>query len=334
MHRIHRAWILSAITAWLGFCLPASGSEAQEPLVLDEVLVSGELPGPAMWKVSKGDHTLWIMGTLSPMPTKMTWRQQRAEEVIQASGEILGNSTTDWDMDLGFREGIGLVRQVMRLRHNADGATLREVLPSPIYDRWHAAHRHWFGKDPSPKERARPAYAAILLYEQALKRSGLSDEAVVWATAERLARKNGVRVRERRFTLAVEDPRGLFDELARLPVETEAACLSQLMDHIERELPDMKRRAQAWAVGDVAALRALPRGEQRPACMALGHGTRLQQLANEQSARFSADWAGIVDWLLLTHETSFTTLPIGRLLESDGVLQQLRDRGYTVQEPH
>src|SRR5690606_16682838 len=253
--------LMMAVLAW-----PAAGTEvatatatspAPQPAAtysteLEEILVRGELPGPAMWRVSKDGHSLWIMGTLSPMPRRMTWRQQKAEEVIRNSGEILGESSADWDMDLGVREAFGMLRQVLRLRHNADGATLREVLPAPVYERWHAAHRRWFGKDPSPKERARPLYAGYLLYDRALRRSGLTDEPVIWSTAERIARRHGVKVRERAFRIKVEDPRGMFAELERLPADKEAACLVEVMDYIDHALPDMQRRARAWAMGDLA----------------------------------------------------------------------------------
>jgi uncharacterized protein YbaP (TraB family) len=318
--------------------LHAPGGSTGEPaptadVELDEVLVIGERPGPAMWKVSKADHTLWIMGTLSPLPAKMTWRQKRAEEVIRASGEILADSSSRWDMDLGLRESFGMIRTVMKLRHNADGSTLREVLPEDIYQRWHAEHRRWFGKSPSPKERARPLYAAFLLYDRALKKSGLTDEPLVWSRAEQLAKQHKVKVRQRQFTVKVRDPKGLFAELATLPRDLEAACLVETMDFIDRELPQMKKRAQAWAVGDMAALRTLPRAELEPQCMELGEGTRIEQLSKEEEAMFARDWSGIVDWLLLTHETSFTTLPVGKLLADDGVLTQLRSRGYTVEEP-
>ena len=37
-------------------------SEAQ----LGEVLVVGKQPGPGLWRVSKGDHDLWIFATLTP----------------------------------------------------------------------------------------------------------------------------------------------------------------------------------------------------------------------------------------------------------------------------
>lgn len=300
---------------------------------LDEILVRGELPGPAMWRISKDGHSLWIMGTLSPMPRRMTWRQQKAEEVIRNSGEILGESSADWDMDLGLRQAFGMLRQMMQLRHNADRATLREVLPAPVYERWHAAHRRWFGKDPSPRERARPLYAAFLLYERALQRSGLTNESMVWNTAASIARRHGVKVRERTFRIKVEDPRGILAELAKLPADKEAACLVAVLDHIDHAVPDMQRRAGAWANGDLATLRALPPAVDEPECMNLMEGTRLDALAEQEEALFREDWSGIVDWLLLTHETSFTTLPIEKLFDPDGVLADLRRKGYTVEEP-
>ena len=61
---------------WLASMLLALACAAPLPAqeLLDEVLVTGEQPGPAMWKAKRGDHTLWIVGTLRPLPSKMTWR--------------------------------------------------------------------------------------------------------------------------------------------------------------------------------------------------------------------------------------------------------------------
>jgi uncharacterized protein YbaP (TraB family) len=313
---------------------PASSAEsARADTELEEVLVTGERPGPAMWKVSRGGHTLWIMGTLSPMPAKMTWRQKRAEEVIKASGEILAASTSDWDTDMGLRESISFVRAAWKLRLNPDGSTLRAVLPDDVYQRWHAAHVRWFGKKPDAKERARPVYAAYLLYARALKKSGLTEDPLVWNQVEKLAKQHKVKIRQRRFRMKIEQPKDILADLRNLPRDKEVACLVETMDFIDREVPQMKRRAEAWALGDLAALRGLPPAALEPQCMELGDGTRLEQLDKAEQALFASDLAGIVDWMLLTHATSFTTLPISKLFEEDGLLAQLRDKGYTVEEP-
>ena len=36
-----------------------------------------------MWMVRKGDHTLWILGTISPLPKKMIWQPDAVREVLQ-----------------------------------------------------------------------------------------------------------------------------------------------------------------------------------------------------------------------------------------------------------
>src|SRR5262249_39937863 len=51
----------------------------QSPDAVDEIVVSGEQPGPGLWKVTKGDHVLWILGTLTPLPKRMTWRSGEIE---------------------------------------------------------------------------------------------------------------------------------------------------------------------------------------------------------------------------------------------------------------
>jgi hypothetical protein len=43
---------------------PAAVETAAAEQHLEEILVVGEQPGPAMWRVSKGDHALWIFATL------------------------------------------------------------------------------------------------------------------------------------------------------------------------------------------------------------------------------------------------------------------------------
>ena len=53
---------------------PAEQAEAvaAEDVIAETILVAGQRPGPGLWKVSKGDHVLWVFGTCllytSPSP--------------------------------------------------------------------------------------------------------------------------------------------------------------------------------------------------------------------------------------------------------------------------
>jgi uncharacterized protein YbaP (TraB family) len=325
----------AAAVAALLSCMSAIGGET-EPAApdaeLEEVIVTGELPGPAMWKVAKGDHTLWIMGTLSPLPAKMTWRSRRAEQAIASSEEILAGSRTR--ADVGTWTALRHMRAFLRLRHNSDGSTLRQALPEDVYARWLTAHQRWFGKDPDPKERARPLYAAEVLYAEALEKSGLSQQSIVWNSVRRMADEHKIRIRQREFLVEIKDVKGFIADIAAIPRDKEVACLVATLDYIDSELPDMKRRAAAWAVGDIARLRTLPRENARQSCYQdLLEKSQVREMVQKRAAEIRQDWSGIVDWMLLTHDTSFTTLSIQQLLDPQGPLAGLRARGYTVEEP-
>jgi uncharacterized protein YbaP (TraB family) len=310
----------------------AAALPAQE--LLDEVLVTGEQPGPAMWKVRRGDHTLWILGTLTPLPSKMSWRSRQVEDVIARSGEILGRYEGRAKIKGGNFAALRFLPAIMRLRFNADGRTLREVLPPDIYDRWTAAHRRLFGRDPDPKDRARPFYAADLLFDQALEKSRLSEKGVVWPRVEDLARRHKVRIRQLQIELPVDDPKALIRDFAAIPPEKEIPCLVATLDRIDRDLPNMRRRAQAWAVGDLATLRSLPVVNQQQTCIeALLERPKLRELAEQARAKVEADRPGIISYMLLAHPHSFTAEPLDDLLKPDGLLAQLRAAGYAVEEP-
>ena len=64
-------------------------NEKQTVGEVEEVLVIGEQSGPGLWKVFKDDHVLWILGTLSPLPKKLTWRSTKIEEVVKQSKKWL-----------------------------------------------------------------------------------------------------------------------------------------------------------------------------------------------------------------------------------------------------
>src|SRR6266516_1115194 len=62
---------------------------ASEQASTEEVVVEGKHEGPRMWRISKDDHVLWILGTISPLPRKMTWQSDAVETVLQETQEVL-----------------------------------------------------------------------------------------------------------------------------------------------------------------------------------------------------------------------------------------------------
>ncbi len=92
----------------------------------------------------------------------------------------------------------------------------------------------------------------------------------------------------------------------------------------------MQQRARAWALGDVDALRALPYARQRQTCWsAVTRSPALRTLAD----RAASEWDTALQTALAKNRTTLALKPIYDLIGPDGVLAQLRARGYTVEGP-
>jgi hypothetical protein len=70
---------LLVLVALLPFLVDAqSQDDIAREAPLEEVLVTGQQPGPGLWKVTRPDdangHVLWILGNHSPLPKKLSWR--------------------------------------------------------------------------------------------------------------------------------------------------------------------------------------------------------------------------------------------------------------------
>src|SRR5687767_12626712 len=140
---------------------------------LDTVVVSGRQPGPGLWRVSKGDHDLWILGTVSPVPKRMEWYSPKTEMVLAQAQEIIGQPGIAASLSAGgmFRAAFAMPT-MLRTRKNPDGKTLRDVLPAELYARWSALKAMYLGKDKAV-EAWRPIFAAERLYQAALDQAGL-----------------------------------------------------------------------------------------------------------------------------------------------------------------
>ena len=93
---------------------PQAVAAAQDPVPPTDgirteatVVVTGEQPGPGLWLVRKGDHELWILGTLNPLPAGMQWQARQVEQVIASAQEVIRPPRVTFT--IGEGESVGLV---------------------------------------------------------------------------------------------------------------------------------------------------------------------------------------------------------------------------------
>src|SRR6201996_9083807 len=68
---------------------PAAAASDPPPQALDEIVVTAERAGPGMWHVHHGDASVWILGSISPLPRDITWRSKQVETVLERTSQVL-----------------------------------------------------------------------------------------------------------------------------------------------------------------------------------------------------------------------------------------------------
>ncbi len=300
---------------------------------LEAVSVSGVQPGPGLWKVSKGDHVMWVLGTLSPLPDKIQWKTDEVEQTIAASQEVLGPPSIALKPKTNFFGKLFLLPSLVGARKNPDGQTLQQMVPAPDYARWLTLKQQYIGNDRGI-ESWRPIFAAVELYDKAIKRYGLTSSGGVKDTVRDLAKKHNVNFNTVRYTLLVEEPRSAVKTFKSSPMD-DRECFGRTLDTVERDMGRITERANAWATGDIDLLRSLPMNDQREACLsAVTEAGFARQLGfSDVKQKAEAMWISEAEKALATNTQTFAMLPMEDVLSPKGLIARLKAKGYQVEAP-
>jgi uncharacterized protein YbaP (TraB family) len=308
----------------------------QEAVEIEEVLVTGEQPGPGLWKVTHpgtgNEHVLWILGTYGPLPKKMRWRSTELEETLAASQEVIAPPSMRADVG-GPLGGITLLPSLIGLRKNPNGERLQEVLPPDLYARWLPLKQRYLGGD-DDAEKWRPIFAAGELYVKALGKSGLEPSRVVWPDVEKLARKARVKITTPEVRVKVEKPRAAIKDFKQAPL-SDIECFAKTIERLESDLGLMRVRANAWATGDVATLRELAPVDNASACISVVMNAQLMQDRGytDWPGQLAEAWVEAAESALGRNASTVAVLSTAQILKPDGYVARLRAKGYLVEDP-
>jgi uncharacterized protein YbaP (TraB family) len=301
--------------------LSIAGHADQPPPVMDEVVVTGERAGPGMWHVHRGSAEVWILGSMSPLPKGITWRATQVEKVLDGAGQVLVQKP----FEIGIARILWLLiteRNVLMVR---GGKRLRDVLPAELHARF-AAQRIKYTEDPDKWERFRPLIAAAFLQQAAFHQVGLSTRLDLGAAVRTLAKQHHVPVDE----IKIAGVGDVMDALKTLPPATENACVDASLVTVERDLPRLLERAQAWASGNLERIEKLREPAEVDACRAaLDTGVGAADLI----ARIRRSWFGTIEKHLQSPGVTLAVMNMDLLLEPGGLLDELRAKGYEVDAP-
>jgi hypothetical protein len=297
--------------------------ETAEP-DLEVVVVTGEQPGPGLWKVTSGDNVLWILGEVSPFTRRVRWRPKEFDTLLHDSQELLLDFSGYWEAD---RSAMATYRRAEKL---PKGTTLKDVISPELHARVEATAKI-FGA--TSLEELHPFAATNRIVKSALTSLDMSAFSARFA-AEAMAKKWNVR------TTYYWAPEPTVEERLRTWQQpANVACLAQLVDVIGDGGDGVKLLANAWAVGDIEGMRDLvPRysfsrdGFRTGKCAAAMRGG--EQQARDYTALRQKGWVSEAERVLKGNRRTVAVVLMSELFAPDGYLALLRARGYKITEPH
>ena len=132
----------------------------------------------------------------------------------------------------------------------------------------------------------------------------------------------------------VSNPRAIAKKFKKSSLD-DIECFSKTLDRLETDLDAMRTRANAWATGDVIALRNLPYHDEREDCESAVLNSEMAQEQGLQDIKklLKSEWLTAAETALATNESTFAMLPMAELYKPDGYLAALQAKGYAIERP-
>ena len=318
------AFSLLAASAW-------AQEEAPEPDG-EKVVITGQRPGPGLWKVSKGEHVMYVFADYSPLPIKMEWRSHEVEGILSRSQEYLPRPR--FGLTLGLWGSLKALPLAIGFQDNPDGAKLIDVLPAETYDRWQVLKAKYIGKNDGI-ERQRPMFVAEKLYSKGLEKNGLTTRTTVTEAIDKLAQKYKVKTTSSNVENELEDPYRTIKAFKHSS-GSDVKCFVKTVDQLESDIDAMRVRANAWAVGDMSKIASLDFAERAEACKeAVTNNAAFKsnaQLQNVEKTLWN-NWLANAERALEANNSTFAVLSLHVVLDPKGPLAERKARGYKVESP-
>lgn len=304
--------------------LGSAPSQAQVPLdpaqpdpndpdgtLVEELVVMARDKGPAWWRVSDADTTVYVLGAPGVLPKSQPWDQSVLERRLQGANVVILPFN---NVGVGVLGAPGLLIRLAQVK----GGPIEDRLPAGLKARFIAA-REKAGRPAKRYGYRNELVAGILLVGDAREAYRLTA-ADPGKTVARLAKARKLKTESK-----VYDAGPLAGAAVRASAAAQRACLEDALDEVEAGPGRAQRAGAAWAEGDVRGALDVERGYDR--CLTAAPG------ALSLDAKLKADQAAAIERALKTPGHAVAVVQLRPLLSQGGVLDRLRAEGYEVKTP-
>ncbi|MDB5434545.1 MAG: hypothetical protein JWR47_802 [Phenylobacterium sp.] len=283
-----------------------------DAVLVEELVVTGRLPGPAWWTVSDGAATVYVLGAPSLAPKHMEWDRAVFDRRLAGANLVI---LPFQDVKVTVTGAFGAAFNFLRLR---GGGPFEATLDPAAKARFVAA-RERLGQPADHYPTRNPLAAGLRLATDYRERTALTNSDPT-KLIKLLAGRAKVPISQKSYDIGP-----LMGAILRTPQAAGRACFDEVLAQVEAGPGVTQAAARAWAQGDVRGALGNERTYER--CIALVPG------AQTFEARVKADQVAEIEKALKAPGHAIAVVPLRPLLAQGGVLDQLRAKGFTVKTP-
>jgi hypothetical protein len=283
-----------------------------DAVLVEELVVTARLRGPAWWRVSDADTTVYVLGSPSIAPKRMAWDRSVFERRLQGASMVI---VPYQDVRVKVSGAVGAAFNYMRLR---SGAPFEDTLDPATRARFVAA-RTKLGQPAKHYATKNPLAAGLILATDYRDKTGLTNSDPT-KLIKYLAQGAKVPVVQKSYDIGP-----LMGAVIRTSPAAGRGCFEEVLQQVEAGPGVTLAATRAWAEGDVRG--ALDNERTYERCIALVPG------AQGFDTKTKTDQVAAIEKALKIPGHAIAVVPLRPLLSQGGVLDRLRADGFDVKTP-
>lgn len=278
--------------------------------VKDKVAAShARYDGPAMWKVTDADSTLYLFGTVHLMQPDINWQRRDMQAAFDDVGTVFFETPDD--------DKSALQTSILQRQYGLypAGEKLSDHLDGINYNRLTAAAYN--AEVPLARlERFKPWLAGDILVVAGADKAGLRYENSADAQMRIKAKQSDKNIR------ALDDIDTYFNAVAKQSDLVQIQAFEQTIRNFNTLVADTKMANAAWLIGNT---QMLERDLMAPAEL------RSPELYAALFTKRNDKWTNTLDDFMGGDSNAMVVVGIGHMLGVEGLPMLLEDRGYKVE---
>lgn len=300
--RSHLVAACGIVALSLAACTGPAGAQAQAEAAVQAAIEAPAPTGPALWRLSDADTTIYLFGTVHVLPEGIDWYDQRIQRAFEASDELVTEVDVSNQAEMaGFIAGAAMLGQ---------GANLREMMTPEDRAQYEGALAG-LGLPVAALDGFEPWFAALNLSVLPLMQAGYNPSAGVEMAL--VTRAEG---KQRNELETMEQQIAIFDGM---DPAYQLTYLDSTVESMNEVVPMVNEMVAEWLEGDADRLAEIMNAEVDDA-----------YLYNRLLVDRNAHWVEWIEQRMQAPGTVFMAVGAGHLAGVGSVQDQLEQRGHVV----